>query len=632
MQDNNSRPKFSLSGWKDVSLRLKLLGIYFFGLSLLGMVGYGFFIYQEIKNLEQDRKILHYQARHFEKMAFEHLQYARNLKDHLSTVYLGADCGNVKCEKSKIVNDFLKSIAALGNRNFTFAIFDYFGNLVISNDRVIRNLKTITAENRKIILDLISKTNRQEIYSEYVRLRDENGAEHGFYVNSVIFEPLKYYIMAIAGDLNIENCIANAMQDKRRIVFSSIFFSILLGLFCTSLLLGFLYLYLRSLAGNITEITKSISRLASGEQSETRLVPRNQDEIGRLITVFNLYVRRKIELEHFKKLIEEDESITDVYKRIFVMLHNFGISDFALYEVKNSKNHLHYIHPETVGNEDDNQFVMPCSQEILLNADFCRAKRLAHEIRGDRNYQVCSRYQYYQEGCHHVCIPIIISGTVGEVVHITIQPSDFERINTQIPVIMDYFRNAAPVIESKKLLANLKDATLRDSLTGLNNRRFLEGYVEMLVAEVEREKKNVAILMADLDYFKKVNDVYGHQVGDRVLQTLARILRNAVRSSDIVIRYGGEEFLLILKNIDTEDDAMTIAEKIREDVEQHTMKIDDAITLKKTLTIGVSLFPEDSETFWQAVKFADVALYNGKNAGRNRVVRFAAAMWNDEEY
>ncbi len=632
MENNNSQTNFSPSGWKDISLRYKLLGIYFFGLGLLGLVGYGFFIYQEVRNLEQDRKILHQQARHFEKMAFAHLLYTRELKDHLNMVYMGGDCGKKECERSKIVNDFLKSIAVLGNRNFTFAIFDSSGNLVISNNRVIRNLKANMAENRKTILDLIGKTIHQEIHSEYVRLWNENGVESGFHVNTVMFEPLQYCIMAIAGDLDIDNYIANAMRNKRRIVYSSILFSVLLGLFCTSLLLGFLYLYLRSLVGNITEITSSISKLASGERSETCLVPRNRDEIGRLITAFNLYVRRKIELEHFKKLIEEDENISDVYKRIFVMLDNFGISDFALYEVKNSNNHLHYIQPETVDNEDDNQFVMPCSQEILLNADFCRAKRLAHEIRGDRDYQVCSRYQHYDEGCHHVCIPIIISGTVGEVVHITIRPDDYERINTQIPVIMDYFRNAAPVIESKKLLASLKDATLRDSLTGLNNRRFLEGYVEMLVAEIEREKKNVAILMADLDYFKKVNDVYGHQVGDRVLQTLARILRNAVRSSDIVIRYGGEEFLLILKDIETADDAMAIAEKIREDVEQHTMKIDATINLRKTLTIGVSLFPEDSETFWQAVKFADVALYNGKNAGRNRVVRFNAAMWEDEDY
>ena len=139
--------------------------------------------------------------------------------------------------------------------------------------------------------------------------------------------------------------------------------------------------------------------------------------------------------------------------------------------------------------------------------------------------------------------------------------------------------------------------------------------------------------MADLDFFKKVNDVHGHQVGDRVLKTLSKILKNSVRSSDIVIRYGGEEFLLIIKKATSDDDVLAVAEKIRKNVEDHTMKIDSAITLKKTLTIGVSLFPKDSENFWQAIKFADVALYRGKEEGRNRVVRFEASMWDvDDEY
>jgi diguanylate cyclase (GGDEF)-like protein len=172
---------------------------------------------------------------------------------------------------------------------------------------------------------------------------------------------------------------------------------------------------------------------------------------------------------------------------------------------------------------------------------------------------------------------------------------------------------------------------LKDSLTGLYNRRFLEGYVDILSSEIEREKKNAAVLMADLDYFKKVNDVYGHQVGDRVLQTLARILRNTVRRSDVVIRYGGEEFLLILKHVATADEAVDVAEKIRKSVEEHVMKLDGAVVLKKTVTIGLALFPEDSDTFWHTVKFADVALYHGKSNGRNQVVRFLPAMWKDDE-
>jgi diguanylate cyclase (GGDEF)-like protein len=109
------------------------------------------------------------------------------------------------------------------------------------------------------------------------------------------------------------------------------------------------------------------------------------------------------------------------------------------------------------------------------------------------------------------------------------------------------------------------------------------------------------------------------------------VLRQSVRASDLVIRYGGEEFLIILVNAVGEP-ADQVAEKIRASVEQMETQV-GATTLRKTISIGVADFPSDSDTFWQAVKFADVALYQAKENGRNRVVRFASDMWeNKQEY
>ena len=180
-------------------------------------------------------------------------------------------------------------------------------------------------------------------------------------------------------------------------------------------------------------------------------------------------------------------------------------------------------------------------------------------------------------------------------------------------------------------MENLRDATLRDPMTGLNNRRFLEEYVETLVASVQRKRTQAAILMLDLDYFKMVNDTYGHDAGDAVLKALSSLLTQSVRASDLVIRYGGEEFLIIL--IDSEGVAAdNVAEKIRLAVENLQVQV-AGITLQKTISIGIADFPTDSETFWQAVKFADVALYQAKERGRNRVIRFSPEMWSDtKEY
>ena len=125
---------------------------------------------------------------------------------------------------------------------------------------------------------------------------------------------------------------------------------------------------------------------------------------------------------------------------------------------------------------------------------------------------------------------------------------------------------------------------------------------------------------------KQVNDTHGHEAGDKVIKTLADILVRNVRAADMAVRYGGEEFLLLLTDTGG-DAAMNVAEKIRAEVEATKIPLPGGI-LQKTISIGVAEFPKDSDTFWQVVKFADVALYKAKSGGRNRVVRFLPEMWD----
>jgi diguanylate cyclase (GGDEF)-like protein len=131
--------------------------------------------------------------------------------------------------------------------------------------------------------------------------------------------------------------------------------------------------------------------------------------------------------------------------------------------------------------------------------------------------------------------------------------------------------------------------------------------------------------MIDMDYFKKVNDTYGHEAGDIVLKTLANILKNSVRKSDIIIRYGGEEFLVILQNIKNEKDALHVAEKIRKNVEDTVIDI-GSDKIKKTVSIGISIYPNHCEKGWECIKAADIALYEAKRSGRNKKVLFEKEM------
>jgi len=198
-----------------------------------------------------------------------------------------------------------------------------------------------------------------------------------------------------------------------------------------------------------------------------------------------------------------------------------------------------------------------------------------------------------------------------------------------LPAIRIYLGEASPVIETKLLMRSLKESAMRDAMTGLYNRRFLEEYLDVLSATVERKNINVGLLMCDVDYFKKVNDSLGHEAGDAVLIDVAKTLKQAVRTSDMVIRYGGEEFLALL--IDTEEEkAMEVAERIRSTIEAHAF-VTSGGKLNKTISVGVSMFPKDGGAFWQCAKYADVAMYQAKDTGRNQVIRFESDMWKDDE-
>jgi diguanylate cyclase (GGDEF)-like protein len=331
---------------------------------------------------------------------------------------------------------------------------------------------------------------------------------------------------------------------------------------------------------------------------------------------------------HFKQAIEEDETKAEIYKRLAKTLQNeFEIAEFSLYEISANKKQMKAI----IIDGEATDTCRWCSPEILIRPDACRVRRTGHVVDGLSNPDLCNSFVGANEdGEHrHVCFPIIQSGAVGSVVQLLAKPEGLEKLRTQVPFINVYLRESAPVLETKRLMESLRESTLTDAMTGLNNRRFLEEYVETLVASVQRKRSNVAILMLDLDYFKMVNDTYGHDTGDAVLKALAKVLKESVRASDLVIRYGGEEFLIIL--LDSAGDAADqVAENIRLAVEK--LKVQFAgTTVQKTISIGISDFPNDSETFWQAVKFADVALYQAKDRGRNRVIRFSPDMWSDNQ-
>jgi diguanylate cyclase (GGDEF)-like protein len=198
--------------------------------------------------------------------------------------------------------------------------------------------------------------------------------------------------------------------------------------------------------------------------------------------------------------------------------------------------------------------------------------------------------------------------------------NDLNRIKSLIPSIKHYLDAAQPVIESNILMDKLRDTSLKDAMTGLYNRRFLEEFIDQVMKQVQREKETYTVLMLDVDFFKQVNDTYGHDVGDEVIKRLASIMKNSVRDSDMPVRYGGEEFIILLMN-STEEKTYEIAKKINEDFAKEEFSSDIEI-FKKTVSIGIANYPIDAKTLIKSIKCADEALYVAKKTGRNKIIKY----------
>ena len=206
----------------------------------------------------------------------------------------------------------------------------------------------------------------------------------------------------------------------------------------------------------------------------------------------------------------------------------------------------------------------------------------------------------------------------------------------ELPIFgwMDYRRERTEliknIVELKSQVRELEDDLIHDSLTKLKTRAFFEEEARVYlssIANVSQGKrkeyfgfKNISFLFFDIDYFKKVNDTYGHDVGDVVLYEVANVILRSVRSGDTVARWGGEEMIALLLGSD-ESDAREKAEDIRRKIE--SMSFDIYPDLKPTISIGV-VHTDGKTSYNEVIKCADEALYKAKQTGRNKVVTYSS--------
>lgn len=220
---------------------------------------------------------------------------------------------------------------------------------------------------------------------------------------------------------------------------------------------------------------------------------------------------------------------------------------------------------------------------------------------------------------HYLCTPLAALGETLGFVHLafpTQEIADFAYMRSSL--IEEMVELASMAIASLNLRTKLENESIHDPLTGLFNRRFMEAALERELHRAKRRSATLAVLMLDVDHFKLLNDSFGHDAGDAVLSEVAACLKQSVRTEDVICRYGGEEFVVILPETD-ENLAMERANRIRGAINSLNVQFKGQAVRKISVSSGLAMYPYHADNSDDLIRLADAALYEAKHAGRNQV-------------
>lgn len=357
---------------------------------------------------------------------------------------------------------------------------------------------------------------------------------------------------------------------------------------------------------------------------------------GIICVALDIAERKRVE-EELKRAVEQrDMNIKDLgYLVYFSTLMNEDVREENLISHMASALQEHF-HPDILAvltvDKVKNVFnaslitpPMPVNQlirdEAISDPSLCQVIRTGREfvvgdIDKDRSCD-CIVYKMNEGG--YVGFPLLTNGATSGMVLMVKKEKGYWSNKEIHKLLLVYIGLTASALQRVKLMDITRRAAMTDALTGAYNRRFFDEMLKQQIALAKRRDESLGLVIVDLDYFKKVNDTYGHIVGDQVLQQISRIMKNSIRSSDVLARYGGEEFVIVMPSIDLTN-ALKKAEGIRQHIESVRFNVDTfGRSIQITISIGVASFPEHGAEYDALVAAADSALYKAKEKGRNRV-------------
>lgn len=256
---------------------------------------------------------------------------------------------------------------------------------------------------------------------------------------------------------------------------------------------------------------------------------------------------------------------------------------------------------------------------------------LVNDIEKDERVRSANRPRFKTKS--FISVPLVVNGNIFAVLNLSDKENEGTFSEADLRLLTTFSPHFAALIERTASLERataLEELSVTDPLTGLYNRRFLERRMEEEISRCLRQDLALTILLLDLDNFKHYNDLCGHLAGDKALKRTARILQHSAREMDIVTRFGGEEFCILLPGT-SKKESLLVAERIRHAIEKEPFPREKSLPLGKlTASMGVATFPADGNTPRNLVNAADIALYRAKTEGRNRTVLFDPSQKSDK--